>query len=425
MKERVYTIEFSKHEGRRITCAGWVHRIRNLGGVTFLLLRDRTGIAQTVWTEDPQLGLESVITVTGTVIASEKAPGGYELQAEDHEILSRAAATLPVAVNRDLGDLSLEALLDNRMLTLRNPAIRSIFTLQADILFFFAEYMRSRDFTEIKSSKLIGSGSEGGTGLFPVEYFDRTVYLAQSPQLYKQAMVASGMERVFEIGAAYRAEKHETPRHLNEYVSLDVEMGFIESDQELMDLEAGILGHLFRRIREQDYDILEHWGAEVPDPESTEDIPRISHDEAKRIITERLGKRVFELTPEGERELSEWAQETAGIPAVFVHSFPRKKRPFYTYPSGRATMSFDLIFRGLEITSGGRRIHEYEALVENIKRFGLDPEQMSDYLSVFKYGCPPHGGFAIGLERFTQKVLGLENIKEASLFPRDRRRVRP
>ncbi len=427
MKERIYTADIADHEGAEITCCGWVHRIRSLGKVTFLLLRDRTGVLQTVWEEDPELPLESVIAVSGRVTANQKAPGGYELhiRPDNLTVLSRAAADLPVAVNLDPGTLSLTALLDHRMLTLRNPKIRSIFTLQAHILSYFTEYMRSLDFTEIKSSKLIGSGSEGGTGLFEVEYFDKKVYLAQSPQLYKQAMVASGLERVFEIGAAYRAEKHETLRHLNEYISLDVEMGFIESDQELMDLEAGILAHLFRRIRENDAHILAEWETTVPDPEKTERIPRISHDEAKKIIARRNGTRVFELTPEGEKTLCDWAAEEAGIEAVFVHSFPRKKRPFYTYPEGRKTMSFDLIFRGLEITSGGQRIHDYAMLLENIVRFGLEPERMNDYLSVFKYGCPPHGGFAIGLERITQKILGLKNIKEASLFPRDRRRVSP
>jgi nondiscriminating aspartyl-tRNA synthetase len=238
-------------------------------------------------------------------------------------------------------------------------------------------------------------------------------------------MVANGMERVFEIGAAYRAEKHETPRHLNEYVSLDIEMGFIESDQDLMDLEVGILSYIFEQIAEQDADILAEWESSVPTPDQMAAVPRISHDEAKKILSERLDKRVFELNPEGERELCDWAAETAGVEAVFVHSFPRKKRPFYTYPLDRKTMSFDLLFRGLEITSGGRRIHDYEMLVDNIKRFGLDPEQMTDYLQVFRYGCPPHGGFAIGLERLTQKILGLHNIKEASLFPRDRKRVSP
>lgn len=423
--ERTYIRDVHEHIDEEIHCAGWVHRVRSLGKITFLLLRDRTGIIQTVWDDPPELTLESVISISGRVIRNDKAPGGVELQGASLEVLSAAAPDLPVPINQDPDRLNIEALLDNRMLTLRNPRIRSIFYLQSDILRYFGEYMRSRDFTEIKSSKLIGSGSEGGTGLFEVEYFDRKVFLAQSPQLYKQAMVANGMERVFEIGAAYRAEKHETPRHLNEYVSLDIEMGFIESDQDLMDLEVGILSYIFEQIAEHDADILAEWESSVPTPDQMAAVPRISHDEAKKILSERLDKRVFELNPEGERELCDWAAETAGVEAVFVHSFPRKKRPFYTYPLDRKTMSFDLLFRGLEITSGGRRIHDYEMLVDNIKRFGLDPEQMTDYLQVFRYGCPPHGGFAIGLERLTQKILGLQNIKEASLFPRDRKRISP
>jgi nondiscriminating aspartyl-tRNA synthetase len=423
--ERIYARDLEKYEGQEISCAGWVHRIRNLGKITFLLLRDRSGIFQTVWEDFPGITLESVIRIKGIVARNQKAPGGFEVQGASFEVLSEAAPDLPVAVNQEPEKLNIDALLDNRMLTLRNPKIRSIFYLQSAILGYFGDYLRGRDFTEIKTSKLIGSGSEGGTGLFEVEYFDRKVYLAQSPQLYKQAMVANGMERVFEIGAAYRAEKHETPRHLNEYISLDIEMGFIESDHELMDLEVGILSHIFRQIAEKDARILEEWGADVPTPEQMEKTPRISHDEAKQILSDRLGKRVFELNPEGERELCLWARETAGVEAVFVHSFPRKKRPFYTYPLDRKTMSFDLLFRGLEITSGGRRIHDYNMLVENMSRFGLDPREMDDYLSVFRYGCPPHGGFAIGLERLTQQVLRLGNIKEASLFPRDRKRVKP
>jgi nondiscriminating aspartyl-tRNA synthetase len=423
--ERIYARDIASHAGERISCAGWVHRRRSLGKVSFILLRDRSGIVQTVWDEEPDLSLESVIRVEGRVESNEKAPGGYEVQVNSFQLLSRAEPDLPVAVNQDPSGLGIDALLDNRMLTLRNPKIRSIFHLQSDILDYFGEYLRSRDFTEIKSSKLIGSGSEGGTGLFEVAYFDRSVYLAQSPQLYKQAMVASGMERVFEIGAAYRAEKHETPRHLNEYVSLDIEMGFIESDQELMDLEVDILSHIFKRVKENNEDILAQWDAQVPESEAVAKAPRIAYDEARAIIAERLGKRVFDLNPEGERELCGWALEEAGVEMLFVHSFPRKKRPFYTYPDGKKTLSFDCIFRGLEITSGGRRINEYKMLVENLKKFSLAPEDMEDYLQVFKYGAPPHGGFAIGLERLTQKILGLENIKEASLFPRDRRRVKP
>ena len=192
-----------------------------------------------------------------------------------------------------------------------------------------------------------------------------------------------------------------------------------------MDLETGILGYIFDQIKTLNSDVLELFETDLPGSAEMQKTPRISHDEAKKIISERLGKRVFELNPEGERELCDWALEEYGVEAVFVHSFPRKKRPFYTYPEGRKTMSFDLLFRGLEITSGGRRINEYDMLVESVKRYGLEPDQLSDYLQVFRYGCPPHGGFAIGLERLTQKILRLGNIKEASLFPRDRKRVKP
>jgi nondiscriminating aspartyl-tRNA synthetase len=233
------------------------------------------------------------------------------------------------------------------------------------------------------------------------------------------------MERVFEIGAAYRAEKHDTPRHLNEYVSLDVEMGFISSHEDLMDLEVSLLAHIFDAVGARNASDLAAFGASIPTGDSLKEVPRIDHDEAKKIASDRIGKKVFEINPESERELCEWAQETAGVPAVFVTAFPRKKRPFYTFPDGVKTKSFDLLFRGLEITTGGQRIHDYKMLLETLPKFGLTEEGLGDYCNIFRYGCPPHGGFAIGLERLTQQILGLQNVKEASLFPRDRRRVRP
>jgi nondiscriminating aspartyl-tRNA synthetase len=411
--------------GETVEAAGWVHRIRELGGISFVMLRDRSGFVQLVYEGKVEYSLESVISVEGSVAENDKAPGGYEIQVTATELLAPAASDLPIAVNQDPSKMSLEALLDNRILSLRNPRIREIFTVQSAIIRHFSEYLRRQDFTEIKSSKLIGTGTEGGTGLFSVDYFDDQVYLAQSPQFYKQALVASGMERVFEVGPAYRAEKHDTARHLNEYVSLDLEMAFIESETDLMDLEVEILKAILDGVRSDCGDILESWGRELPSAEQLDHIPRISHDDAKRIAAERLGKRVFEINPEGERVLCEWAEEEHGVGAVFVYGFPRKKRPFYTYPSGQKTASFDLLFKGLEITTGGRRINEYAMLQEALPKFGLTEEGLADYVSIFKYGCPPHGGFAIGLERLTQQVMGLENVKEASLFPRDRRRVRP
>jgi nondiscriminating aspartyl-tRNA synthetase len=412
--------------GQEVTLSGWVHRIRDLGKVSFVLLRDRSGIVQLVFDARPEMTHESVITITGVAAANDKAPGGAEVRAASVEVLSPAAPDLPVPVNQDPAKLSLEAILDNRMISIRNPAILSIFRVQSTILRCFAEHMRSEGFTEIKSSKLIGTGTEGGTGLFPVEYFDTKVYLTQSPQLYKQTMIASGLERVFEIGHAYRAEKHETARHINEFVSLDVEMAFIDSEQDLMDLETRILSTIFTGIKEANQKDMAAWKAEVPDPGLCARIPRVAYDEGREIVAKETGKKVYEIGPEAERVLCDWAAKTAGVEACFVYAYPRKSRAFYTYPAeNNKTKAFDLLFRGLEITSGSMRINRHDMILENAKLFGLDPAGLSDYMTIFKYGCPPHGGFAIGLERITQKILGLGNVKEATLFPRDRKRVRP
>ncbi len=422
---RTLATEIPRHVGSDVELAGWVHRIRDLGKVSFVILRDRSGEVQLVLDQKPTFTHESIVSVKGRVATNDKAPNGVEVQVSELTVLAPAEPDLPVPVNQDPAKLSLDAILDNRIVSLRIPKLRRIFELQAAIVAYFGEHLRSEGFTEIKTSKLIGTGTEGGTGLFEVEYFDTKVYLAQSPQFYKQAMIASGLERVFEIGAAYRAEKHETPRHLNEYISLDVEMAFIESERDLIELERRILKTIFARVAEHQGEILEQWDASVPSAEEVDRIPIISHEEAKEIVSKRGGHKVFEINPEGERILCDWARENRGIDAIFVNEFPRKKRPFYTYPLDQKTMSFDLLFRGLEITTGGRRINEYAMLLETLPKFGLTPEGLPDYLSIFKYGCPPHGGFAIGLERLTQKILGLANVKEASLFPRDRRRVRP
>ncbi len=425
MMERVLAGELSGHEGQEVTASGWVHRIRELGAISFVLLRDRSGQMQLVFDGKVDFSLESVIQAKGIVKANDKAPGGYELQVGEASVIAPAAPELSFPVNQDPDNIGIDAVLDNRMMSLRNPKILDIFRLQSGIVGFFQEYLRSRDFTEIKTSKLIGSGTEGGTGLFEVSYFDTRVFLAQSPQFYKQAMIASGLERVFEVGAAYRAEKHDTPRHLNEYVSLDVEMAFIDSEEDLMDLECGILKAVFSGVKDKYADILERYGATVPDADRVDAIPRITHEEAKDIISKRGGKKVFEINPEGERLICEWAEEEHGISAVFITAFPRKKRPFYTFPEGQKTKSFDLIFRGLEITTGGRRINDYSMMQETLPKFGMTEEGLGGYIDIFKYGCPPHGGFAIGLERITQKILGLSNVKEASLFPRDRKRITP
>jgi nondiscriminating aspartyl-tRNA synthetase len=422
---RILTRDAAKHVDAKITVKGWVHRVRELGAISFVLLRDRSGMIQIVFEGKAGFTPESVISVQGTVRANDRAPGGVEIQGAEAEVLAAADPDLPLPVNADPEKISLDAILDNRMISLRMPKILSVFRVQAAILKAFADYLRGLDFTEIKTSKLVGSGTEGGAGLFTVEYFDSKVYLAQSPQFYKQALVASGLERVFEIGAAYRAEKHDTARHLNEYVSLDVEMAFIDSERDLIELEKGILKAVFAAVETGNAADLAAFGAAVPDAQSVDNIPCIGYDEGKDIVSARGGKRVFDINPEGERILCDWAMEKHGIDAVFVNAFPRKKRPVYAYPDGQKTMSFDLLFRGLEITTGGRRINEYPMMLDSLSKFGLTPEGMGAYMDIFRYGCPPHGGFAIGLERLTQKILGLQNVKEASLFPRDRKRTTP
>jgi nondiscriminating aspartyl-tRNA synthetase len=420
--------------GTEIEAAGWVHRIRDMGGVNFVILRDRSGTVQLVLDEKPDLTLESVVRARGIPALNEKAPGGAEIRVRSLDVLSRAAPDLPFQVNGDIAKTGLEAILDHRTLSLRNPKIRSIFKVQATIIEAFSAYLRSQGFTEIKTSKLVNSATEGGAGLFEVEYFDRKLCLAQSPQSYKQTMVAAGLERVFEVAPAYRAEKHDTPRHLNEYVSLDIEMGFIESELDLIEMEKGLLTHVFQQVGEKNSEDLAAWNAAVPDAEEVAASPIVPYEEALQIANDEAARnagsnkpaRLFDINPEAERLICEWSAREKGSDLVFVNEFPRRYRPFYTYPKGSTgTMSFDALFRGLEITTGGRRQDNYDALAEVLPRFGLKAENMAGYLAIFKYGCPPHGGFAIGCERLTQKILGLANVKEASLFPRDRKRVEP
>ncbi len=427
---RVLVKDMSKHvAGEEIELCGWVHRLRELGGLTFIILRDRSGLAQLVMEEKLELGLEYVVTAAGIVESNHKAPGGFELKVKRLNILAAAEKDLPFQINSDPAKTSLDIILDKRVLSLRNPKIRAIFYIQSTIIEAFSSFLRAKDFTEIKTSKLIASGTEGGTGLFELEYFDKKLYLAQSPQFYKQTMVASGMERVFEVAHAYRAEKHDTPRHLNEYVSMDLEMAFIDSELDLIELEKELLAYIFEELRQKQEAGLVLWNAVLPKPESIAKAPIISHDEALEVAVMEAGqgsKKQYEISPETERLVCAWAARETGSELVFINDFPRRQRPFYAYPqSSGSTMSFDAIFRGLEITTGGRRQENYKALLESLPRFGLNAEELSGYLDVFKYGCPPHGGFAIGCERLTQKILGLGNVKEASLFPRDRKRVSP
>lgn len=429
----VKSAEARRHIGEKVRLQGWVHRVRALGKISFILLRDRLGLIQTVADASldvSQLTHESVVEIQGTIVEAKKVALGVEMQVEKVEVISPAHADLPIEINKplELSHTGLDRVLDYRPLSLRNMEVRAIFKIQSEILWAFSHFMRSKGFTEIKTSKIVSTGTEGGAEVFEVKYFERSAYLAQSPQFYKQIMVGSGLERVFEIGQVYRAEKHETSRHLNEYTSLDYEMGFIESEQDVIRLEEEFMSFMFGHVGEKCAEELKVYDAKVP---SFDKIPQFTLSEAVALLKEKYGKNLEgegDLDNEGEQLICRHAEETHGVPMTFITQYPTAKRPVYTMPRAddpSLTTSFDLVFRGLEVTTGSQRIHSYDMLVENMKKFGLNPDDFGFYLQTFRYGMPPHGGLAIGLERLTKQLLGLDNVKEATLFPRSVRRISP
>ncbi|WCF06020.1 aspartate--tRNA(Asn) ligase [Paenibacillus thiaminolyticus] len=428
---RVLCSTVSRCEGRQVAIQGWVHGVRHLGQVAFMDVRDRSGIVQCVlegeWL-DLSLTLESVVAVHGRAVPAAKAANGVEIHADRVEVLNRAASPLPFDLNKKHLKVRLDTMLDHRVLSLRHRKAHSIFTIQSALAGAFREYLTRDGFTQIFTPKIVASGTEGGSNLFPINYFEHTAYLAQSPQFYKQMMVGAGYERVFEIGPVYRAEEHNTSRHLNEYISLDAEVGFIRAEEELMDLEQALLKHMFATVARQcedEFNLLE-----VEPLALTADIPRMTVAEAHRILERKYGKLSpkGDLDPEGERLLCQYVAENNQPGLVFLTRYPREIRPLYAMPAAdepELTASFDLLMGGLEITTGGQRIHELDQLIASIRSRGLNPEHFDSYLELFRYGMPPHGGFAIGLERLTSRLLGLGNVREASAFPRDRNRLTP
>jgi nondiscriminating aspartyl-tRNA synthetase len=424
--------------GSEVTLSGFVHAIRKLGKIAFVLLRDRSGIIQLIAVNEALvaqvsgLGLETPVRVTGRVAAAQSngKPASNGIHLISVEPLSASRETIPVEVNKSskVDSLSLSAMLDYRPLTLRAEKVRAVFKLEAEFCRAFREFLTGQQFTEIHSPKLVATGTEGGAALFAVDYFGKKAFLAQSPQFYKQMMVGV-FERVFEIGPVYRAEEHDTTRHLNEYISMDFEMGFIESEQDVMAMQVKLLQHMFASVRENCEHELALWGATVP---VFSQIPQLTLEEAHTLLRTKLGwKRPadaesLDLDADAEKLLCEHFQTAEGVPLVYVTSYPKDVRPFYAMPTAEGmTHSFDLLYNGLEITTGGQRIHEYEQLVGSIAARGMNPADFGDYLQCFKYGMPPHGGLAIGLERLAKQLLGLPNVKLASLFPRDRNRLTP
>ena len=433
MRKRITINKLRNYLNKEVSIGGWIHSIRDQGKVSFILLRDRSGIVQIVTegriVKENDLRNETVIYVTGKVIEDKRAEGGIEIKLKKIDVLSRPVKPLPILVNdkADYQKLEIETMLNNRVLSLRNPKRNAIFKLQATIIDCFRKFFSDRGFTEVATPKIIATGTEGGTQLFTVDYFDKLAFLAQSPQFYKQMLVGSGYERVFEIGHVYRAEEHNTSRHLNEYVSLDFEMGFIDDENDVMDIEEEFIIYLFEEIHRRHKDILELYNQKLEIPKK---IPRIPVKESCEILQREYNKYLkgYDLDPEGEKLIFNWVKKEYKSELIFLTEYPKAKRPVYTMPletNPDFTRSFDLLFRGLEITTGGQRIHDYNMLVEAFKSKGLNLEDFEYYLDAFAYGMPPHGGLAIGLERVTQQILRLSNVREASIFPRDRNRLTP
>lgn len=425
--ERVLSTEISRYAGERVAVWGWVHRVRELGGVRFVLVRDRQGVVQCVMGKEAAgLNNEDVVEISGVVRPDSRAPLGAEVQADDVRVLSRSQGTPPLEINQRSLTASLDTVLDHRALSLRNPRVRAAMRIESELVHAFREGLRRNGFTEINTPKIVSAGAEGGSALFPVSYFDRKAYLAQSPQFYKQMMVGV-FERVYEVAHVFRAEEHNTSRHLNEYLSLDFEMGFIENEETVMDMEVELLRFMMGHVSESCADELEMYGVQVPEV----DPPRLPLSEAREILAREYGKSYDaedDLDPEGERLICGYVKERMGSDMVFLTEYPVKKRPMYTMPHEAkpgVTRSFDLLYKGLEVTTGGQRIHDYEMLRRNIEGCGYDPEEFRFYLEAFKHGMPPHGGLAIGAERLTARLLDFANVREATAFPRDVSRLAP
>jgi nondiscriminating aspartyl-tRNA synthetase len=426
--------EAPSHLHKQVEVHGHVQSLRRLGNLAFVQVRDRSGTLQVVVEEAELLKrLESVyheapVIISGTLVSHPQSQQ-CELKATEITALAKSPQSLPVEISKTskMDSLSIGTMLDYRPLTLRNEKVRAIFKIEAELCKAFRAFLGSEGFTEIHSPKLVSTGTEGGAALFAVDYFGKQAYLAQSPQFYKQMMVGV-FERVFEIGPVYRAEEHDTTRHLNEYISMDFEMGFIESEQDLMRMQTELLKSMFAHLRETCERELAMFSASVPEITA---IPQIELAQALELLSTsykwQAQKGTLDLDPEGERILCEHFARETGCPMVYVTRYPWEVRPFYAKPlaGSKLSLSFDLLLSGLEITTGGQRIHEYDELVGSIESRGLKPESFSDYLQCFRYGMPPHGGLAIGLERLAKQLLGLSNVKLASLFPRDRNRLTP
>jgi aspartyl-tRNA synthetase len=420
----------------KVRLAGHVYEMRDLGKLIFIILRDVSGLLQLVvnkksvseetFKTTKNLTKENFVVVEGSVVSNDKAPYlGKEVVVSKIDVIAESDAPLPIDVSGKI-ESTLDKRLDWRFVDMKNPNVLEIFLFQSKLVGFMEEFLRKNRFVRIFTSRITNAATEGGADYFPIMYFDKEAFLAQSPQLYKESVLVSGIDRVYDIGMVYRAEPHHTPRHLCEYVSFDIEM-VSESMQDVLEIQQEMLRYAFEKLNkdEQVKEILKKRNIKLEFPKK---IPQVSFEEANEILKSvGVATEEHDLTPEGERKLCEYFAKTKKSEFVVVHSFPFKKKPFYLMRhenNPELTYSFDLLYRGLEITSGGQREHRYEERVKNIKDKGLIAEQF-DHLRFFKYGMPPHGGLGLGIERLTAQMLNIKNVREASLTPRDPDRLVP
>ena len=421
-----------KDYNKSITVAGWIEDIRNIGSIAFVILRDRKGTLQltVLKKKSPELfekltslSRESVISVKGVCKENEKVRNGYEILPEGMKVLSIAKTPLPLGVV-DKVEADFDTRLDNRFIDLRKQKNQAIFTIRNAVIAVVHEYLRSQSFIEVHTPKIIASSSEGGTDVFKLKYFEKEAFLAQSPQLYKQSLMASGLDRVYEIAWYFRAEEHNTRRHLNESTAVDLEMAFINDEEEVMNVLENLVYNMWKKASERKNEL------KILDKKiSVPELPfvRISYDEAVNKLQDRNSGIEWgrDLSTDDERLLGDIMKEK-GTEFYFITKYPLESKPFYTMPAGeKYSRGFDLACKGVEIASGSQRIHDVKLLEERMRACNLNPKDFEPYLKAFKYGMPPHGGFGFGIERFLMELLDIKNIRECILFPRDRTRLTP
>jgi nondiscriminating aspartyl-tRNA synthetase len=433
---RILARELTGHIGKEVEVQGWLHKKRLLGGLTFINIRDRSGLVQaTVESKDEVeklrgLQIGTVLKVTGTVYEESRAPGGAEIRDPKIEVIVAVTDEPPVEIDKPLSHKpeNLDTLFEHRVIGLRNLQETKIFKIRSHILRLIREYLYEHDFTEINTPKLVAGAAEGGAEVFKLDYFGQEATLAQSPQLYKQIMVGV-FERVFEIAPAYRAELSATTRHVSEVTMLDVEMGFVDGHDDVLRLLQDLLYSVLTRLYEDC--AVELKSLNAPELVLKPEFPRYSMAQIHELYGKATGKDMsaeIDLTPDEEKWICDYAKKQDGCEAVFATGLPESKMKFYHMKGDAGTArSADLLFRGIEISTVPQREHRYEQLVEQMKAAGIDPETpgFAPYVSAFKHGLPAHGGFGFGIDRLTQKAIGLNNVKEAILFPRDINRLAP